>query len=163
METVFQTPHRPYRAVPLRYWQSDNRTSTAVLPPLRATQKGNLARPHSRSPQAVRQPGGPAMHCHLHRGDWSFLLTNEKKKKIHGRYVRYMEGTSDTWKVRQIHGRYLRYMEGTSDTWKVRQIHGRYLRYMEGSSDTWKVHQIHGRCLRYMEGTSDTWKVPQIQ
>ena len=28
-----------------------------------------------------------------------------------------------------IHGRYLRYMEGTSDTWKVPQIHGRYLRY----------------------------------
>ena len=51
---VFQTPHRPYRAVPLRYWQSDNRTSTAVLPPLRATQKGNLARPPSRSLQAVR-------------------------------------------------------------------------------------------------------------
>ena len=21
------------------------------------------------------------MHCHLHRGDWSFHLTNEKKKK----------------------------------------------------------------------------------
>ena len=68
-------------AVPLRYWQSDNRTSTAVLPHLRATQKGNLARPHSRSPQAVRKPEGPAMHCHLHRGDWSFHLTNEKKKK----------------------------------------------------------------------------------
>ena len=43
---VFQTPQQPYRAVPLRYWQSDNRTSAAVLPPLRATQKGNLARPH---------------------------------------------------------------------------------------------------------------------
>ena len=78
---VFQTPHWPYRAVPLRYWQSDNRTSTAVLPHLRATQKGNLARPHSRSPQAVRKPEGPAMHCHLHRGDWSFHLTNEKKKQ----------------------------------------------------------------------------------
>ena len=65
----------------LRYWQSDNRTSTAVLPHLRATQKGNLARPHSRSPQAVRKPEGPAMHCHLHRGDWDFHLTNEKKKK----------------------------------------------------------------------------------
>ena len=39
---------------------------TAVLPHLRATQKGNLARPHSRSPQAVRKPEGPAMHCHLH-------------------------------------------------------------------------------------------------
>ena len=22
------------------------------------------------------------MHCQLHRGDWSFHLTNEKKKKI---------------------------------------------------------------------------------
>ena len=22
------------------------------------------------------------MHCHLHRGDWNFHLTNEKKKKI---------------------------------------------------------------------------------
>ena len=21
------------------------------------------------------------MHCHLHRGDWNFHLTNEKKKK----------------------------------------------------------------------------------
>ena len=67
--------------VPLRYWQSDNRTSAAVLPHLRATQKGNLARPHSRSPQAVRKPEGLAVHCHLHRGDWSFHLTNEKKKK----------------------------------------------------------------------------------
>ena len=67
--------------MPLRYWQSDNRTSTAVLPHLLATQKGNLARPHSRSPQAVRKPEGPAMHCHLHRGDWNFHLTNEKKKK----------------------------------------------------------------------------------
>ena len=65
----------------MRYWQSDNRISTAVLPHLRATQKGNLARPHSRSPQAVRKPEGLAMHCHLHRGDWSFHLTNEKKKK----------------------------------------------------------------------------------
>ena len=65
----------------LRYWQSDKRTSTAVLPHLRATQKGNLARPHSRSPQAVRKPEGPAMHCHLHWGDWSFHLTNEKMKK----------------------------------------------------------------------------------
>ena len=81
---------------------------------------------------------------------------------IHGRYLRYTEGTSDTWKVPQIHGRYLRYMEGTSDTWKVPQIHGRYLRYMEGTSDTWEVPQIHGRYLRYMEGTSDTWEVPQI-
>ena len=81
IKLVFQTPHWPYRAVPLRYWQSDNRISTAVLPHLRATQKGNLARPHSRSPQAVRKPEGHAMHCHLHRGDWSFHLTNEKKKK----------------------------------------------------------------------------------
>ena len=40
LSPVFQTPHRPYRAVPLRYWQSDNRTSTAVLPHLRAIQKG---------------------------------------------------------------------------------------------------------------------------
>ena len=77
---VFQTPHQTYRAVPLRYWQSDNRTSTAVLPHLRATQTGNLARPHSRSPQALRKPEGLAMHCRLHRGDWSFHLTNEKKK-----------------------------------------------------------------------------------
>ena len=61
--------------------RSDNRTSTAVLPHLRATQKGNLVRPHSRSPQAVRKPEGLAMHCHLHRGDWNFHLTNEKKKK----------------------------------------------------------------------------------
>ena len=80
LSPVFQTPHWPYRAVPLRYWQSDNRTSTAVLPHLRATQKGNLTRPHSRSPQAVRKPEGLAMHCHLHRGDWSFHLTNEKKR-----------------------------------------------------------------------------------
>ena len=35
-----------------------------------------------RSPQAVRKPEGPAMHCHLHRGDWNFHLTNEKKKNI---------------------------------------------------------------------------------
>ena len=63
----------------MRYWQSDNRTSAAVLPHLRATLKGNLARPHSLSPQAVRKPEGPAMHCHLHRGDWNFHLTNEKK------------------------------------------------------------------------------------
>ena len=51
-----------------------------------------------------------------------------------------MEGTSDTWKV---HGRYLRSMEGTSDSRKVPQIYGRYLRYMEGISDTWKVPQIN--------------------
>ena len=82
LSPIYQTPHWPYRAVPLRYWQSDNKTSTAVLPHLRATQKGNLARPHSRSPQAVRKPEGPAMHCHLHWGDWSFHLTNEKKKKL---------------------------------------------------------------------------------
>ena len=80
LSPVFQIPHWPYRAVPLRYWQSDNKTSTAVLPHLRATQKENLARPHSRSPQAVRKPEGLTMHCHLHRGDWSFHLTNEKKK-----------------------------------------------------------------------------------
>ena len=78
---VFQTLHWPYRAVPSQYWQSDDRTSTAVLPHLRATQKGNLARPHCRSPQAVRKPEGLAIHCHLRRGDWSFHLTNEKKKK----------------------------------------------------------------------------------
>ena len=30
------------RAVPLRYWQSDSRTSDAVLSPLRAAQKGNV-------------------------------------------------------------------------------------------------------------------------
>ena len=81
LSPVFQTPHWPYRAMLLRYWQSDNRTSTAVLPHLRATQKGNLARPHPRRPQAVRKPEGLAMHCHLHRGDWSFHLTNEKKQK----------------------------------------------------------------------------------
>ena len=34
---------------------------------------------HSRSPQALRKTEGPAMHCHLHRGDWSFHLTNGKK------------------------------------------------------------------------------------
>ena len=33
------------------YWQLDNRTSAAVLPLLRATQKGSLVRPHSQSPQ----------------------------------------------------------------------------------------------------------------
>ena len=65
--------------MPLRYWQVDNRTSTAVLPPLRATQKGNLASRHCCSPQAL-MPGVPTMYCHLHRGDWSFHLTNEKKK-----------------------------------------------------------------------------------
>ena len=54
LSPVFQTPHWPYRAAPLRYWQSDNRTSTAVLPRLRATQTGSLARRHSRSPQALR-------------------------------------------------------------------------------------------------------------
>ena len=81
LSPVLQPPHRAHRAVPLRYWQSDNRTPTAVLPHLRATQKGNLARQHSRSPQALRYFGGPATHCHLHRGDWSFHLTNEKKKK----------------------------------------------------------------------------------
>ena len=85
--TTASTPHWPYRAVPLRYWQSDNRTSTAVLPHLRATQKGNLARPHSRSPQAVRKPEGLAMHCHLHRGDWSFHLKNEKKKSYQSQYA----------------------------------------------------------------------------
>ena len=47
----------------------------------KSTQKGNLARPHSHSPQALQQPGGPVMHCHLHQGDWSFYLTNEQKKK----------------------------------------------------------------------------------
>ena len=51
---VFQTPHRQYRTVPLRHWQSDNRMSTAVLPHLQATQKGNPARPHFHSPQALR-------------------------------------------------------------------------------------------------------------
>ena len=79
LSPVFQTPHQPYRAELLRYWQSDNRTSTAVLPHLRATHEWNLARPHSRSPQALRKPGGSAMYCHLHRGEWSFHLTNEKK------------------------------------------------------------------------------------
>ena len=43
--------------------------------------KGNVARPHSHSLQAVQKPEGLAMHCHLHRGDWSFHLTKEKKKK----------------------------------------------------------------------------------
>ena len=75
---VMAVRHRPYRAVPLWYWQSDNRTSTAVLPHLRTTQKGNLARPHSRSPQVLRKPEGPAMYCHFHRGDWSFYLTNDQ-------------------------------------------------------------------------------------
>ena len=60
---------------------SDNRTSAAVLPPLRATLKGNLARPHSRNPKALGKPGGPMMYCHLHSGDWSFHLTNEQRKK----------------------------------------------------------------------------------
>ena len=83
LSPVFQTLHWLYRVVPLRYWQSDDRTSAAVLPYLRATQKGNLARPHSRSPQALQKPEGPAMHYHLHWGDWSFHLTNEKKKKVH--------------------------------------------------------------------------------
>ena len=79
LSPIFQTPHWPYRAVPLWYWQSDKRTSTAFLPHLRATQKGNLARPHSHSLQALWKPEGPAMHCHLHWGDWSFHLMNEKK------------------------------------------------------------------------------------
>ena len=79
---IFQTPHRPYRAVPLQYGQSDNRTSTAVLPHVRATHKENLARPRSCSPQALWKPEGPTMHCHLHWGDWSFHPTNEKKKII---------------------------------------------------------------------------------
>ena len=57
------------------------KATTAVQPHLRATQKGNLARPHSRSPQAIRKPEGLAMHCLLHRGDWSFHQTNEKTKK----------------------------------------------------------------------------------
>ena len=78
----------------MRYWQSDNRTSTAVLPHLRATQKGNLARPHSRSPQAVRKPEGPAMHCHLHRGDWSFHLTYqqdiEKLERVQRQAARFI-------------------------------------------------------------------------
>ena len=88
---------------------------------------------------------------------------------IHGRYLRYMKVTSDTWKVPQIHGSYLRYIYFVRrwqttllDTWKVPRIHGRYLGYMEGTSDTGKVPQIQGRYLRYMEGTSDTWKVTQI-
>ena len=66
LSPIFQTPHWPYGAVPLRSWQSDNRTSAAVLLHLRATQKGNLASPHSCSPQALRKPEGPAMQCHLH-------------------------------------------------------------------------------------------------
>ena len=34
-----------------------------------------------RSPQALRKPEGLEIHCHLHRGDWSFHLTNEMKKE----------------------------------------------------------------------------------
>ena len=60
--------------------QADRQTGTQTVRQS-ATQKGNLARPHSRSPRAVRKPEGPAMHCHLHWGDWSFHLTNEKTKK----------------------------------------------------------------------------------
>ena len=62
----------------MRYWLSDNRTSHAVLHPLRAIQKGNLVRSHSGNPQTLRQPGGAAMYCHRHREDWSFHPTNEK-------------------------------------------------------------------------------------
>ena len=32
--------------------------------------------------QALRKPEGPAMHCHLHWGDWSFHLMNKKNKTI---------------------------------------------------------------------------------
>ena len=46
--------------------QTTEHRSAAVLPHLRATQKGNLVRPHSRGPQALRKPERPAMHCHLH-------------------------------------------------------------------------------------------------
>ena len=44
LSPVFQIPNWPHRAVSLRYWQSDNTTSAAVLPHLRATQKGNVAK-----------------------------------------------------------------------------------------------------------------------
>ena len=96
-----RTMSRSLSAVPLQYWQSDNGTPTAVLPHLRATQKGNLARPHS---VARKLHGSLGVYCHLHRGDWSFhllllrrrrtrggdacclyeggCLTNQKKKKI---------------------------------------------------------------------------------
>ena len=49
----------------MRYWQSDNRTPAAVLPLLRTAQEGNLARPHPRSSQGLRKPGGLTTYCHL--------------------------------------------------------------------------------------------------
>ena len=55
------------------------RNNAAVLPPIRATQKGNLARPHSRSPQ---QPGGHTMRCYITKETGvSFHLRKEKKKR----------------------------------------------------------------------------------
>ena len=67
--------------------------SCPIYEPLR----GYLARPHSRSPQAVRKPEGSVMHCHLHRGDWSFHLTNEKKKKCSWVQVTYFSGIAVIW------------------------------------------------------------------
>ena len=75
---IHKTPHRPHRAVPLRDWQPDNRTSAAVLPTPRGAQKEDLARPHPSGPEALRRPGGPAAYCYFHRRDWSVHLTNEK-------------------------------------------------------------------------------------
>ena len=84
---------------------SQTTISTAVLPHLRATQIGNLARPHSRSLQAVRKSEGPAMHCHLHRGDWSFHLTNEKN-------IRNVRGFFLTASPRRTSGRGFRLNSG---------------------------------------------------
>ena len=71
----------------------------AVLPPLQATQEGNLARshpcgsqalrqshsggnlarPHPCGLQALRQPGETSVCCHCHWGDWIFFhLTNKE-------------------------------------------------------------------------------------
>ena len=64
--------------MPLRYWQSDNRTFAVVLPHLRAAQKGNWP---DHTPVARKLYGSLGDLQHLHRGDWSFHLTNKKKKK----------------------------------------------------------------------------------
>ena len=65
--------------MPLQHWQPDNRTSAAVLPPLRAAQGVNWARTHNRGSQALRQPEGSTAYSHLHRGDWSFHLMKQEE------------------------------------------------------------------------------------
>ena len=46
LQPILETPQWPYSAVPLRHWQSENKPSAAVLPPLRPSQERNLARSH---------------------------------------------------------------------------------------------------------------------